>query len=224
MTAPKPDPAGPPGFAVEDWGLLPYPEALHRQNERVAQRLAATIPDTLALTEHPPVFTIGRRRGASDNVLFSAAELIREGISVCTTSRGGDVTYHGPGQLVGYLFVDLSNTKDLHSFLRLVEACLLRSLNSLGLLASTRPGLTGIWIEKRKVAAIGFAARQWVSFHGFAINIEPNLKHFQGIVPCGITDGTVTSLAHEISPCPTRQSVIEAVSFEFSKAFPLATA
>lgn len=187
-------------IAIEDWGILPYHDALARQNQRVAARISGKIPDTLAFVEHPPVYTIGRRRDAARHLIASNRFLDQNGIEVLSTNRGGDITYHGPGQIVGYLFYDLRPKRDLHAILRRVESALIQTLGALGLPdASVREGKTGVWFGARKVAAIGMAARQWVTFHGFALNHDPALEHFQGIIPCGITDGTVTSIAVEAS-------------------------
>lgn len=206
---------------IEHWGCLPYREALEQQLQRVEQRRRGEIPDTLAFTSHPPVFTIGRRRGAANHVVFNPQECERQGIEVVETNRGGDVTYHGPGQIVGYLFADLSATRDLHGFLRTVEDCLIAALGRLGLAAGIRDGLTGVWLGTRKIVAIGLAARQWVSFHGFALNVNPDLRHFSGIVPCGIVDGSVTSLERELPQLPPEAEIFRALSVEFSAAFPL---
>ncbi len=187
-------------LAVQDWGLTRYEEAWRRQDETVAARIEGRAPDTLILTEHAPVFTIGLRSGAETHLVWSPERLAREGVEVVKTNRGGDITYHGPGQLVGYPIVNLAPRRDLHAYLRFLEDVLIATAGDLGLTAARREGKTGIWIESRKVAAIGVAVRRWVAYHGFALNVTANLDHFGGIVPCGITaaDGTVTSLAREL--------------------------
>lgn len=188
----------PPVLAREEWGLLPYARALERQNERVAARIGGAIPDSLAFVEHSPVYTIGRRRSAEQNLIAPPEFICEHGIEVVRTNRGGDITYHGPGQIVGYLFFDLRPKRDLHAILRIVESSLIAVLADLGLAgAETRKGMTGVWFQDRKVAAIGMAARQWITFHGFALNHSPDLSHFSGIVPCGISEGSVTSLVEE---------------------------
>lgn len=185
---------------VVDWGRTGYAEAFQRQQDLVAQRLAGGIGDTLVFTEHEPVFTVGLRSGAESHLVWNAEQLAREGVSVAKTNRGGDITYHGPGQVVGYPIVSLAARKDLHAYLRFLEQVLINSVGALGLAASRREGLTGIWLGKRKVAAIGVAVKRWVTYHGFALNVNANLAHFQGIVPCGISaaDGSVTSLQAEL--------------------------
>lgn len=197
-------------------------EAWARQNGLVTERIAGEISDTLVLNEHDPVYTIGLRSGSDQHLVWDAPHLAREGIEVVKTNRGGDITYHGPGQLVGYPIVDLSPRKDLHVYLRFLENVLIHTVSELGFTAARRDGKTGIWIENRKVAAIGVAVRRWVTYHGFALNVNANLLHFQGIVPCGITatDGTVTSL-HAEHGHPIDIDVVKAiVATQFQRRFP----
>lgn len=184
--------------ATVDWGRTPYPSAWRWQEDFVARRLAGEIGDTLIFTEHEPVYTLGVRQGAARHLLWDAAELTRRGIAVVETNRGGDITYHGPGQVVGYPIIHLAARRDLHAYLRFLEQVLINALGCLGLAAGRRPGQTGIWLGPRKIAAIGVAVRRWVTFHGFALNVNNDLAPFAGIVPCGITDGTVTSLRQEL--------------------------
>jgi lipoyl(octanoyl) transferase len=184
--------------ATVDWGRTRYTPAWRRQEDLVARRLAGDIGDTLIFTEHEPVFTIGVRLGAARNLLWDAAELARRGIDLVETNRGGDITYHGPGQIVGYPILDLTPRKDLHAYLRFLEQVLINALGRLGLAADRRPGKTGIWLGSRKIAALGVAVKRWVTYHGFALNVNTDLTPFAGIVPCGITDGTVTSLQQEL--------------------------
>jgi len=186
------------GRVTLDWGRTSYTAAWHRQEDLVAQRLAGAIGDTLVFTEHEPVYTLGVRLGAARHLLWNEAELARRGIELVATNRGGDITYHGPGQIVGYPIISLAPHQDLHAYLRFLEQVLINSLGSLGLAAGRRPGQTGIWLGSRKIAAIGVAVKRWVTFHGFALNVNNDLAPFAGIVPCGITDGTVTSLQQEL--------------------------
>jgi len=166
------------------------------QNEQVAKRIAGEVEDTLIFTEHEPVFTVGTRRNADQHLVWDDEQLASAGVEVVTTNRGGDITYHGPGQIVGYPIISLDRRRDLHAYMRFLEQVVINSVGTLGLAATRREGLTGIWLGTRKVAAIGVAVRRWVAYHGFALNVNANLAHFQGIVPCGIAsnDGTVTSL------------------------------
>jgi lipoyl(octanoyl) transferase len=189
-----------PALDVVDWGRTAYREAWQRQEELVAARNEGRARDTLVFTEHNPVFTMGARRGAEQNLLWQEAELARRGVELVTTNRGGDITYHGPGQIVGYPIVNLAARKDLHAYLRFLEDVMIASVARFGLTADRNPGKTGIWIERRKIAAIGVAVKKWTTFHGFALNVNTDLAPFTGIIPCGITaaDGTVTSMHLEL--------------------------
>lgn len=211
-----------PAHATVDWGHTRYAAARTRQDELVAQRIAGEINDTLVFTEHAPVYTLGLRRGTELNLVWDAAELARQGIEVVKTNRGGDITYHGPGQVVGYPIVSLATRPDLHGYLRFLEQVLINSLGSLGLAAARREGKTGIWLGPRKIAAIGVAVRRWVAYHGFALNVAPDLNHFAGIVPCGIsaTDGTVTSLAAELGRPVDPAEVKTVIAGEFWRLWP----
>ena len=202
---------------VHDWGRTAYAKATSRQQTQVQRRIDGTVGDELIFTEHDPVYTIGLRAGAAAHLLWDFAKLEAQGITVAETNRGGDITYHGPGQVVGYPIVDLSPRRDLHAYLRFLEEVMIRALGAFGLAAARREGLTGIWLADRKVAAIGVAVRRWVAYHGFALNVDPDLTHFDGIVPCGIasSDGTVTSLAAELSSSPSMAEVQSVLAHEF---------
>jgi lipoyl(octanoyl) transferase len=208
--------------ATLDWGRLRYAEARDRQDELVAQRIAGGAGDTLVLTEHEPVFTTGLRAGADAHLVWNAERLAREGVEVVKTNRGGDITYHGPGQIVGYPIVSLAPRKDLHAYLRFLEQVLIDAVGAFGVAAGRRPGLTGIWTGSRKIAAIGVAVKRWVAYHGFALNVNANLAHFQGIVPCGIsaTDGGVTSLQAELGRKLDLVGVKTALAREFWRQWP----
>ncbi|MFH1499019.1 MAG: lipoyl(octanoyl) transferase LipB [Verrucomicrobiota bacterium] len=205
-----------------DWERTRYADAWQRQDELVAARIAGEAGDTLVLNEHDPVYTIGLRSGADQHLVWDPVHLAAEGIEVVKTNRGGDITYHGPGQLVGYPIIDLSPRKDLHAYLRFIEQVLIDTVAELGLTAARREGKTGIWIEDRKIAAIGVAVRRWVAYHGFALNVCPNLLHFQGIVPCGIaaSEGTVTSLQAELGRPVDVASVKTIVANQFQRQLP----
>jgi lipoyl(octanoyl) transferase len=206
-----------------DWGRTSYDDACSRQAELVAQRVAGGIGDTLVFTEHDPVYTIGLRSGAEQHLTWDEARRKREGIEVARTNRGGDITYHGPGQIVGYPIVSLNNRRDLHAYLRLLEQVMINTVGSLGLVAARREGLTGIWLGERKVAAIGVAVRRWVAYHGFALNVNAQLAHFEGIVPCGIAarQGTVTSLEAQLGASLDLAEVKSLLGTEFQRLFPL---
>lgn len=205
-----------------DWGRTEYHAAWKRQTECVSRRLAGEIADTLIFTEHDPVFTVGQRSGADAHLVWDAARLAREGVAVVKTNRGGDITYHGPGQVVGYPIVSLNARRDLHAYLRFLEQVVIDALADFGLTAVRREGKTGIWIERRKIAAIGVAVRRWVTYHGFALNVAPNLAHFGGIVPCGIaaSDGTVTSVQNELGRDVDLEEIKRALAAEFWRQLP----
>jgi lipoyl(octanoyl) transferase len=211
-------PAHPP--ATLDWGRTGYADAWRRQEELVARRNAGEAGDTLVFTEHDPVYTLGLRLGAEQNLIWNAAELARRGIEVVQTNRGGDITYHGPGQIVGYPVVNLAPRQDLHAYLRFLEQVLINSVGQLGLAADRRTGKTGIWLGPRKIAAIGVAVKRWTTFHGFALNVNTDLTPFSGIVPCGITDGTVTSMQLELGRPVDEAGVKRVLAAEFWRLLP----
>lgn len=208
--------------ATVDWGRTRYADAWARQDEFVARRIAGEISDTLVFTEHEPVFTTGLRAGAENHLVWNAEQLAHEGVEVVKTNRGGDITYHGPGQIVGYPIVSLAPRKDLHAYLRFLEQVLINSVGTLGLAAARRDGKTGIWIGPRKIAAIGVAVKRWVAYHGFALNVNANLAHFTGIVPCGIgaADGGVTSLQAELGRAFDLDEVKSVLASEFWDEWP----
>lgn len=178
-----------------DLGRMPYGDALALQREYLAKRIAGEIGDTLLLVEHDPVITLGRSANR-DNILAAKDALSRIGVEVFEIERGGDVTYHGPGQQVGYPIINIREFGvNLHEYLRLLEEALIEALKGFDLVGCRIEGLTGVFVGDSKVAAIGIAVKKWVTFHGFAFNVNPNLSHFELIVPCGIRDHTVCSLA-----------------------------
>jgi lipoyl(octanoyl) transferase len=184
---------------VRRLGVVPYGDALALQADLVRERRAGAIPDTLLLLEHPHVITLGS--GSHDeNVLVSADERVARGIELFETGRGGDVTYHGPGQLVGYPIFDLKpDRQDLHRYLRDIEEALVGVLADFGIAGSRKAGLTGVWSGDRKLAAIGVRVSSgWITSHGFALNVGTDLSFFGTIVPCGIRDHGVGSLSGEL--------------------------
>jgi lipoyl(octanoyl) transferase len=182
---------------VRRLGLTPYHEALDLQADLVEQRRAGAIGDLLLLVEHPPVLTLGARAdGGRTHILASEDELSSKNISVFETRRGGDVTYHGPGQIVGYPIIDLNpDRRDVHKYVRDIEEVLIRVAADYDIDTGRIPGLTGVWAGEEKLAAIGVRIQRWVTSHGFALNHTTDLSHFDLIVPCGIADHGVTSLA-----------------------------
>lgn len=181
------------GFYTVRPGRLNYDQGLRLQEELLQLRCESAA-DYLVLLEHPPVITFGR--GSSErHLLASAEQLAHQGIEVRRTGRGGDITYHGPGQLVGYPIVYLPpGQRDLHRYLRTLEQLLLQSVASFGIAAETRTGKTGLWIGRKKLASIGVGVRRWTTWHGFALNIEHQLAGFANIVPCGLQGVAMTSL------------------------------
>ena len=184
---------------VADLRLQPYADALAFQREVARARIDGAIEDdVLLLVEHPPVVTLGRS-AKSAHLLASPAYLREQGVDVFEVERGGDVTFHGPGQLVGYPIIDLKqHRRDLHWYLRQVEQLLIDALSKYGLRCDRNPPYTGVWIDDRKIASIGVHARDWVTWHGFALNVATDLRFFDLIVPCGIQSVRMTSLHAEL--------------------------
>ncbi|MEX2578961.1 MAG: lipoyl(octanoyl) transferase LipB [Verrucomicrobiales bacterium] len=174
-------------------GRIGYPEGLALQNDLVEKRRRDEIDDTLLLLEHNPVYTIGRTRDRTS--LRDAAHLPHQ---VIETNRGGQATFHGPGQLVGYLILDLNAYgKDLHTYLRRIEDFLIDFAADFAIRSTRREGLTGVWVENRKLASIGVGVRKWVSMHGFGLNVSRDVSGYDAIVPCGISDVVMTSISRE---------------------------
>jgi lipoate-protein ligase B len=213
---------------VQDLRSWSYGEVLELQRKLCQSRISGEITeDLLLLVEHEPVVTLGRGT-RSQSLPLTPAELERRGIPVHEVERGGDATFHGPGQLVGYPILNLrQHREDLHWYLRRLEAGLVAALDTLGIVAGPNPGLTGVWTRGRKLASIGIHVKQWVTFHGFALNVNTDLSYFDLIVPCGIRDVVMTSVAQELGRTDaavlweeTRRAVIEGMarSFELQPA------
>lgn len=201
-------------------GRVPYADALALQEGLVAERRSGSIPDTLLLLEHPHVITLGAA-SSTDHVLVDEKERTERSIELFATGRGGDVTYHGPGQLVGYPILDLSpDRRDLHRYLRDLEEVLIRALATWGVEAYRAQGLTGVWTAGGKVAAIGVRVSSgWITSHGFALNVHTDLSFFRTIVPCGLSDREVTSLARETGRALGLEEVRGAVVQAFAGVF-----
>ncbi len=179
-------------------GLVSYQETWDFQKATLERRFKNEIPDTFYMLEHPHTYTLGKTANGK-NLLFNNIELEKKGITVFEIDRGGDITYHGPGQIVGYPILNLKEWKqDTHLYLRNLEEVLIRTCADFGLNAGRSEGLTGVWIENRKIAAIGIKVSRWITMHGFAFNVNTDLNLFNGIIPCGITDKKVTSLNEEL--------------------------
>ena len=179
---------------VRRLGQIEYREAYELQKELLQERLKGQIADTLLLLEHPPTITVGKA-GKLENVLVSPAELASAGVSLILTDRGGDVTYHGPGQVVGYPILDLrERNRDAHQYVHNLEEVLIRTLADYGIESERDPGHAGVWVNDEEIAALGLSIHRWITMHGFALNVNTDLNHFSLINPCGFTSKTATSM------------------------------
>jgi lipoyl(octanoyl) transferase len=215
----------PRAFDVRRLGRVDHDEALTLQQQLVEERRSGAIGDTLLLLEHPPVITLGvkTRRGPS-HIVATPEQLEAAGVSVRETGRGGDVTYHGPGQLVGYPIFDLKPDRcDVHKYVRDLEGALILALREFGVDGVRVKGLTGVWVgeadRELKIAAIGVRISRWITSHGFALNVSSNLRHFDLIVPCGITDRGVTSMERVLGRPVPMAEVEDAVVRGLSEVF-----
>ena len=200
-------------------GVVPFAKAAVLQQKLVVERQFDRVPDLLLLLEHPPVITLGVS-AASDNILVSAATLADRGVEIHKARRGGDVTYHGPGQLVGYPIMSLKPDRcDLHRYVRDLEETLIRTVAEFGVQATRIVGLTGVWSGNKKVAAIGVRLSRWVTSHGFAINVTTNLDDFSLIRPCGLIDRGVTSLYELTDVNISTDMVANALAPHFADVF-----
>jgi lipoyl(octanoyl) transferase len=202
---------------IRDLGRMRYGDALAIQKDLVEQRKLGLIPDQLLFVEHPHVITQGRN-GHAENLLASEEALRSAGIEFYPTNRGGDITYHGPGQIVGYPIVDLREWKrDVVAYVRTIEQAIMDALAEFSIVAWRIPGCTGVWVDGKKVAAIGVHISRWVTSHGFALNHSTDLRYFQYIVPCGLTK-PVTSML-ELGSDASREQVLAALSNSFARQF-----
>jgi len=219
------------GIEIEDLGRLGYGPALACQRARHAGVLSGEQGEAVLMVEHEPVVTIGRQPDARRHLLAGEAMLGREGVALHETDRGGDVTYHGPGQVVAYPIVRLNDRKlNLRQYVRLLEEAVIETLGEFGIEADRDPSAVGVWVEGRggeaaKIAAIGVRAARWVTMHGLALNVRPNLEHFKLIVPCGLAGRPVTSMAELLGAgCPSLGEVAEVVGRRVVGAIEGATA
>lgn len=203
-------------------GEVDYLSAWRIQQDVACLRRRGEVADTLILLEHvPPVITLGRA-ARREHLLVSEDRLAQMGIQLVDTDRGGDITYHGPGQLVGYPIIDLrQHGRDVHRYLRQLEEAIIVALQAFGLCAHRQEGLTGVWVGDEKIAAIGVKVSHWITMHGFALNVCPNLAHFDLIVPCGIADKGVTSLQRQLRREVSVREVIAPVVEAFAQVFSL---
>ena len=205
---------------IVNLGEARYLQVLDLQRNLVDLRQKDSVPDTLLLVEHEPVITLGRRASKA-NILSTSAVLASEGIQVHPVERGGDVTYHGPGQLVAYPIVHLTQRAlSLRRFVDLLEDTITQVLAAFGIQAGRNPQHRGVWVSHRKVAALGVAIRRWVSFHGIALNVSPNMDHFCHINPCELRSEQVTSMAELLGKAPSMEEVVQNVVDRFVELFP----
>jgi lipoyl(octanoyl) transferase len=213
-------PAPVPRVCDAKWlGLVSYSDGLRMQEQAVEQLRAGDGSERLFLIEHPHVFTLGRGANSS-NILASQEQLLSHSIEVHETGRGGDVTYHGPGQLVGYPIINLKPDRcDVHRYVRDIEDVLIRTIADFGVTGGRIKGLTGVWVGNEKIAAIGVRIARWITSHGFALNVNTDLSYFQMIVPCGITDKGVTSMSRLLGRRIDMQEVARAAAHHFGEVF-----
>ena len=208
-------------IAAYDLGRIPYRASLEFQRRAVSARAVNAAPDAIYFAEHEPVLTVGRA-GRAESLRASEALLRARGVEVVPVERGGDITYHGPGQIIAYPILalsDLPKGRDLHRYLRDLEEVLITTLGSYGIVAGRRPPYTGVWVGDRKVAAIGVAVRRWITFHGFALNVDPDLGHFDWIHPCGIRDLGVTSMRSLLGAAPLRSEILGRLRESFARVW-----
>jgi lipoate-protein ligase B len=208
-------------WQVVNLGLEPYALTLHRQEDLVRRRLQGSVPDTLILVEHPPVVTLGRAK-SRENLLLDPLALSARGIEFFEVTRGGDATYHAPGQLVGYPIFDLrQHGRDVLRFCRGMEAALICALAAFGIAAEAIPGKAGVWVRGKKIASLGISVRRWVTFHGFALNVTTDLAGFRVIRPCGEDAGVMTSMAVILQRPVSMETVRRLVAARFAETFSL---
>jgi lipoyl(octanoyl) transferase len=208
-------------LAIRRLGLVPYNEAQDLQKVLVEDRRAGRIPDTLLLLEHPHVITLGVKLADARTHIVATPEVLAErGVEVIETGRGGDVTYHGPGQLVAYPILDLKpDRQDVHRYVRDLEAVMIRLCASYGVTADRSSGLSGAWVGDRKIGAIGVRISRWITSHGLAFNVSTDVSYFDLIVPCGIADKGVTSLSVELGRAASVDEVADAFVQAFASVF-----
>lgn len=200
-------------------GTVDYEKALRLQRTLQAKRIEGAIEDVVLLLEHPPVLTLGRS-AKNEHIIASKEMLAARGISVHEVGRGGDVTYHGPGQLVAYPIIDLKpDRKDVRKYVWTLEEAMIRTCGDFGIDATRIRGLNGTWVDERKVGAVGVRISRWVTMHGLALNANSNLNDFQLIVPCGIEDKAVTSLSNELDRAVTVDDVTTPLATHFASLY-----
>lgn len=206
-------------LTYSDLGLIDYKEAWDLQKEIFNQKISDSFDDVLLLLEHPNTYTLGKTADKL-NLRGSEEYLNSNKISVYEIDRGGDITYHGPGQIVGYPIIDLNNWyKDTHKYLRALEEVIIKTCNEYDLNCERNPKYTGVWLNDKKIAAIGIKVSRWITMHGFAFNVNTDLNLFSGIIPCGIQDKAVTSLNNELNREIEIKEVKEKLTRNFNDVF-----
>lgn len=205
--------------AVCQLGLIEYSDAYHLQRRLALQRMEGRISDMLLLLEHPPTITVGKS-SKLENLLVSKEQLAEKGVSLFFADRGGDVTYHGPGQLIAYPIIDLRRRgKDVRRYVHDLEEVIMRTLDDFCIKAHRDETYVGVWVGERKIAAIGINVKRWVTMHGFALNLRPNREYFSLIKPCGIPDKGVTSISEVLCQDVPMEVVMQRVVACFSQVF-----
>ncbi len=204
---------------VIDLGRAAYRPVLSLQKQMHRERVEGERPDTLLYVEHEPVYTLGKS-AEEEHLLAPRSELEQNGFDVVVIGRGGDVTYHGPGQIVGYPVFDLrDHRRSVSWYMRTLEEAIIRTLSTYGLDPARDEDHPGVWIGEEKICAVGVRIKRWTTFHGFALNVDPNMDHFGGIVPCGIRNRGVTSMANLLSESPERKEVKQRLTDAFRSCF-----
>ncbi len=204
-------------ISIRDLGLIPYKKAWDIQKDMHKKRMDGQIKDTLLFVEHSPVYTLGKN--ANRNNLLNTHSTDAD---VVQTDRGGDITWHGPGQLVGYPILDLRGYKlNVKSYMNALEDVLINTLDRYGIKATRKTGLTGVWVDDNKSAALGVKISRWITMHGFALNVQPDLSYYKGIIPCGISGYGVTSMEQILGSTVEMETVKTLVSEEFNRVFSL---
>ncbi|MFC1728993.1 lipoyl(octanoyl) transferase LipB [candidate division KSB1 bacterium] len=207
------------GIDIEYLGKRDYRSTWDYQRDLFERKLRGELRDKLLLVEHNPVFTVGKS-GDMSNIVVDDCILEQTGFQIISIDRGGDITYHGPGQLVGYPVIDLNNYyRDVHRYLRDLEEVVIRALADFGIAADREEGMTGVWVNGEKIAAIGVKVSRWITMHGFALNVNTNLDHFNYIVPCGISGRHMTSMKKILDRTVSLRDTAQRISFHFCSVF-----
>lgn len=207
-----------PGW-IFDLGYCEFEQVLNIQKQLHQKRVNRAIPDTLILVEHPPVFTLGKA-GKFTNLLVSPEQLEKKGIKIYRLERGGDITFHGPGQIVGYpIFYIKEALAGIREIIEKLELLLILTLSDFGITASVKPRMVGVWVEDKKIASIGLAVKKWVTFHGFALNVTTDLTYFELIRPCGLANVKMTNLVEILKRKIRVDEVKERINFNLARVF-----